>query len=464
MPAVPKASSLSLLCLASTQSQLKAPAMGSMLFCLSSKCLDKLAGLLEEVIMTLSVRKEIRKLHDYLKYFDSIREDADARAMEHRETGIWWSDVKDVIYAVDDIVDLLRAHTQKQRSCDLHVLSGFAQLQFDHMIARRIKGVNERLVEIQKNRDMFLSLGPGMYPIPHQAPQMNGVIDRHVAASVDETDVVGDEIKEATDTMVEMIVGYGHESRISVYGILGMGGIGKTTLAQKIYNDHRISERFAQVLIWLSISQSIAENDLLKEAIKKAGGQCNQHMSKDQLVQILLHSISGKSVFLVLDNVTSPDVWIDLLRSPMERCSDAHVLVTTRSLDVLSRMNAVHVKEMHRLKDPDGLELLMKRSFRTRDEANVFSDIGAKIVKKCDGHPLAIKVVRGVLSSRSSKEEWERILERRWSIDGLPEGLEGPLYLSYSDLPLQLKQCFLWLCLVASEFQYSQRRHVLVDR
>ena len=72
--------------------------------------------------------------------------------------------------------------------------------------------------------------------------------------------------------MVEMIVGYGHESRISVYGILGMGGIGKTTLAQKIYNDHRIRERFHQVLIWLSISQSIAENDLLKEAIEKAGG------------------------------------------------------------------------------------------------------------------------------------------------------------------------------------------------
>ncbi|CAD6247087.1 unnamed protein product [Miscanthus lutarioriparius] len=154
--------------------------------------------------------------------------------------------------------------------------------------------------------------------------------------------------------MVEMIVGYGHESRISVYGILGMGGIGETTLAQKIYNELRIRERFHQ--------------------------------------------------------------------------------------------------EMHRLKDPDGLELLMKRSFRTRDEANVFSDIGAKIVKKCDGLPLAIKVVGGVLSSRSSKEEWERILERRWSIDGLPEELEGALYLSYSDLPPQLKQCFLWCALLPQNF------------
>jgi hypothetical protein len=116
-----------------------------------------------------------------------------------------------------------------------------------------------------------------------------------------------------------------------------------------------------------------------------------------------------------------------------------------------------------RLKDADGLELLMKRSFRTQDEVNVFSDIGAKIVKKCDGHSLSIKVIGGVLSSRSSKEQWERILERRWSIDGLPEELEGALYLSYSDLPPTTQTVFPLVCLVASEFRYSPRCHVLVD-
>ncbi|KAL6843154.1 hypothetical protein ACP4OV_026867 [Aristida adscensionis] len=424
-------------------------AMGTILFSLSSTCLEKIAGLLEdEIMMTLSVSKEIRKLHGYLQYFDSVREDADARAMEHRATGTWWSDVKDVMYDADDIIDLLRAHSQsqKQRCCDFQVFSKFAELQFDHRIARRIKDVNERLVGIQRNKEMFIS--PGIYP---QVPQTNGV-DRREAASVDEIDVVGADIREATDNMVEMIVDYGHQSRISVYGILGMGGIGKTTLAQKIFNDHRIRERFHQVIIWLSISQSVSEADLLKEAIEKAGGQPNQHKSKDQLVQVLLDAISGKSVFLVLDNVSSSDVWTNHLRSPMERCSDAHVLVTTRSRDVLSQMNAIHVKEVRKLKDPDGLELLMKRSFRTKDEIKVFRDIGAKIVKKCGGLPLAIKVMGGLLSSRSSKEEWERVLESSWSNNGLPKDLEGPLYLSYSDLSPQLKQCFLWCALLPQNF------------
>uniref|UniRef100_A0A0D3HUC5 NB-ARC domain-containing protein n=1 Tax=Oryza barthii TaxID=65489 RepID=A0A0D3HUC5_9ORYZ len=422
--------------------------MGTILMCLSSKCLEKLVGILrEEFVKTLFMRRDIRKLCESLKYFDSVREDADALAMENRVTGTWWSDVKDVMYDVEDIVDLLRAHSYKQRCCDCVLFSRLAQLPFDYKIARRIKDVNERLVQIKMNSEMFIPLairGP-------QCLQRNGVC-RYVAASVDELDVIGREIKEATDDMVEMIVGCGHRSTISVYGILGMGGIGKTTLAQKIYNDRRIRERFHHVLIWLSISESISETDLLKEAIEKAGGQSDQRKSKDQLLQALLNCITGQSIFLVLDNMTSSHIWIDLLRSPIERCVDTHVLVTTRSREILSQMNAVHIHEVHKLKEHDALELLMKRSFRAEDEINVFGDIGSQIVKKCDGLPLAIKVVAGVLSSKTSKEEWVRVLESRWCIEGLPQEIQGPLYLSYTDLSSQLKSCFLWCALLPQNF------------
>ncbi|XP_052164602.1 putative disease resistance protein RGA1 [Oryza glaberrima] len=422
--------------------------MGTILVCLSSKCLEKLVGILrEEFVKTLFVRRDIRKLRESLKYFDSVCEDADALALENRVTGTWWSDVKDVMYDVDDIVDFLRAHSYKQRSCDCVLFSRLAQLPLDYRIARRIKYVNERLVQITMNSKMFV-------PLAVRSPQIlqrNGVC-RYVAASVDELDVVGREIKETTDDMVQMIIGCGHQSTISVYGILGMGGIGKTTLAQKIYNDGRIRERFHHVLIWLSISESISETDLLKEAIEKAGGQSYQGKSKDQLLQALLNCITEQSIFLVLDNMTSSHIWIDLLRSPIERCADAHVLVTTRSRDVLSQMNAIHVHKVHKLKEHDGLELLMKRSFRTEDEINVFGDVGSQIVKKCDGLPLAIKAVAGVLSSKATKEEWARVLESRWCYEGLPEEIQGPLYLSYSDLSPQLKTCFLWCALLPQNF------------
>uniref|UniRef100_A0A0D9X6R4 NB-ARC domain-containing protein n=1 Tax=Leersia perrieri TaxID=77586 RepID=A0A0D9X6R4_9ORYZ len=396
--------------------------MGTILWCLSSKCLEKLVQLLqEEVVMTLSVSREIRKVRESLKYFDSVREDADARAIEHRATGIWWGDVKDVMYDIDDILDLLRANWQKQRCCDFCMFSRLAQLPFDHMIAKRIKDVNERLVQIKRNRDMFDS--PEMNRL---TLQLNGVSkSRCVAASIEELDIVGREIKEATENMVQMIVGHGHHRNISVYGILGMEGIGKTTLAQKIYNDRRIRERFHQVLIWLSVSQSISEIDLLKEAIEKAGGQSNHSKSKDQLLRALLDSVSGKSVFLVLDNMMTSDIWIDLLRSPMERTVNAYMSLLPQEVVT---------------------------SYRKEDEINVFSDIGLQIVRKCDGLPLAIKALAGVLSSKTTKEEWVSILESNWRLEGLPNEIQGSLYLSYNDLSPQLKSCFVWCALLPQNF------------
>jgi hypothetical protein len=69
-----------------------------------------------------------------------------------------------------------------------------------------------------------------------------------------------------------------------------------------------------------------------------------------------------------------------------------------------------------------------------------------KIIRKCGGLPLAVKVMGAMLSARSGSEcEWEAVLNHRaWSVDGLPKELDNRIYLSYEDLSPQLKQCFLY--------------------
>lgn len=231
-----------------------------------------------------------------------------------------------------------------------------------------------------------------------------------------------------------------------------MGGIGKTTLAQTIYNEQMIREKF-QVHIWLCISQSYTETGLIKQAIRMAGGKCVQLDSKSELLPLLMDTIKGKRVFLVLHDVWKSDVWIDLLLSPFMRALNFHVLVTTRDLDVLSEMHATYTHQVNTMNYHDGLELLMKKSFQSCEQISEFKSIGYEIVKKCDGLPLAIKVVAGVLSTKRTTAEWKSIQDSKWSIHGLPKELGGPLYLSYSNLPPQLKQCFLWCALLAPNFE-----------
>ncbi|KAM3346748.1 hypothetical protein ACQJBY_020995 [Aegilops geniculata] len=426
--------------------------MGTVLDALTSKFVTRLGRLIEdEIVMTLSMKKDIKRLKKNLEYFSAVREDAEALAMEDRRIEAWWKNMSDVMFDVDVIIDLVMVHSQKfflpARSLCFSqpMVSCFEKILFDNKVARRIKDINEKLDEIKMNTEMF-SLDRSL----HQQFQVTSV-DRNQTSPIDELEVVGREIKQSVDDMVQIIVSGCHENNTSVLGIQGMGGIGKTTLAQKMYNHQMIREKF-QVHIWLCISQSYTETGLIKQAIRMAGEKCDQLETKTELLPLLVDTIKGKSVFLVLDDVWKSDVWIDLLLSPFMRASNFQILVTTRDLDVLSEMHATYIHRVNKMNYSDGLELLMKKSFQSSEQICEFKNVGHDIVKKCDGLPLAIKVVAGVLSTRRTVAEWKSIRDSKWSIHELPKELGGPLYLSYSNLPPQLKQCFLWCALLPPNF------------
>ncbi|KAM0927427.1 hypothetical protein ACQ4PT_002867 [Festuca glaucescens] len=274
--------------------------MGTILDALTSKFLTKLVQLIEnEVVMMLSIKKDIKRLKKNLEHFSAVREDAEALAMEDRRIEAWWKNMSDVMFDVDVIIDLVMVHSQKlllpPRSvcCNQSMVSFFGKLSFDPKVARRIKDINDKLDEIKMNTEMF-NLGRTSC----QQFQVT-IVDRNKTSPVDELEVVGKQIKQSVDDMVQIIVSSFHENRSSVLGIQGMGGIGKTTLAQKIYNEQ----------------------------------------------------------------------------------------------------------------------------------------------------------VAGVLSTKRTTPEWKNIRDSKWSIHGLPEELAGSLYLSYSNLPPELKQCFLWCALLPPNFE-----------
>lgn len=231
--------------------------------------------------------------------------------------------------------------------------------------------------------------------------------------------------------------------------IVGTGGVGKTTLAQKIFNDKKLERRFDKHA-WVCVSKEYSRDSLLRQVLRNMGIPHDKDELVGELQSNLASNIQGKSFFLVLDDVWHSEAWEDLLRTPLHAAATGVVLVTTRD-DTIARVIGVdHTHRVNLMSADVGWELLW-RSMNIKEEKHVqnLKDIGIEIVCKCGGLPLGIRVVAKVLATHDQTEnEWRKMLENSaWSMSKFPHELRGALYLSYDALPHHLKQCFLYCAL-----------------
>ncbi|XP_006661077.2 putative disease resistance protein RGA3 [Oryza brachyantha] len=323
-----------------------------------------------------------------------------------------------------------------------------------HKIGSKIRKLCGRLTEIE-NDHLVLTL---CHLRPYDQEDKTTVNIRQTSPLID-LDVVGTEIEDSTRKIVNTI--FSHEDNFKVIAVTGMGGIGKTTLAQRVYNHVKI-RNFYPTAIWICVSRKFSEVELIQEIIRQARGDYGQAKTKAELLPIMANTVAHKCLFLVLDDVWSVDVWNALLCTPLHitsRCGC--VLVTTRHQDVARGIKAVYTHEVQKLHTSSSLELLWKKAGVDRKkDVDMLMKIGKEIVQKCDGLPLAIKLIGSLLARKDKNpRQWSDVLRRRlWNMKELPGELKeawGALYLSYDDLPPHLKQCFLSLSLFPADYDLA---------
>ncbi|KAL0906217.1 hypothetical protein M5K25_024691 [Dendrobium thyrsiflorum] len=415
------------------------------------KCVDRLLSFIEEkAVMMLGVKEDLKKLLRTMVRIQKVLEDAERRRLEDSAINNWVNELKDIMYDAEDILDLsliegsqlLDEHpfSSSNPSCNFSCFSCFLGAPHRYEIGERINSINSRLEEIYKDRLQF--------NLDHQNTKTNlTTVNSHQTSPViAELEVVGREIEDATKDMIKLMI-RGEMRKFSVFAITGMGGIGKTTLAQKIFNHKKVQTKF-QIKLWVCVSQNYNEIDLLKQVIRGAMVSYGDANTKAELEPLLRSAVSGKSVFLVLDDVWRADVWIDLLRSPLHSALiDSLILITSRDENVAKQMGSVYIHPVIQLPVETGWEMLTRRLViiggREEDIYNL-RELGIQIVEKCHGVPLAIKAMAGVLAKKEPiAKEWRKILNNyAWNMNKLPEEIRGALYLSYDDLPSPLKQCF----------------------
>ncbi|XP_015697779.2 uncharacterized protein LOC102705118 [Oryza brachyantha] len=305
------------------------------------------------------------------------------------------------IASLEDRLHSLRdylADTERRRITDESVQGWVRELKD----AIRIKALNARLDAISKSASAFSFLKLEAYEDMAVSRRSSAADPRKTDPVLERSAVVGEKIEEDTRALVERLTN-GKNAIIMMVAVVGTGGIGKTTLAKKVFNDEAIQEAFDKK-IWLSVTQDVNEVELLRTAIKSAGGGNAGDINKTLLVPALVDTIRNKRFFLVLDDVWSDRAWNGLLKAPFSHgAAGSRVLLTTRHDTVARGMQAVHpFHHVDKLSTEDSWSLLKKQvrinhTPYALEIDDTLKDIGMEIIHKCEGLPLAVKVMGGLL-------------------------------------------------------------------
>jgi disease resistance protein RPM1 len=420
------------------------------------------------------VHREVVDIRDELESIQCFLKDTDKGGELQDGVKTWVKQVREVAYHIEDVIDEYVLHVAQR----LHQQSFIA---FLHKIGRLLKKIKPHHDIATKNQDIkisvreikerserygFSSLDQGS---SSKATNVTWHDPRVGSLFIEEDEVVG--IESTRDELVSWLVG--GVSKRSVISVVGMGGIGKTTLTKKVYENESVKGHF-DCRVWITVSQSYNMSKILMSMTKQiyqaketALGQIDM-TDEITLISQLRKCLLQKRYVVVFDDVWKVQFWEIVKHALPYNDRGSRIIITTRS-DLIgvsckeSLSDQVH--KLQPLSQDKAWKLFCRKAFQTEFQRCCPRELvrmSMDIVKKCEGLPLAIVAIGGLLSTKEKVP-----LERQKLHDSLSSELEcnphltsitNILSLSYHDLPCYLKSCFLYFGIFPEDYSISGPR------
>ncbi|XP_043814319.1 putative disease resistance protein RGA3 isoform X1 [Manihot esculenta] len=404
---------------------------------------------LHEIGLWWGVKGELKKLEATVSSIRNVLLDAEEQQKLNRQVKGWLERLEEVVYDADDLVDDFATEALRRRVMTGNRMtkevslffSSSNQLVYGFKMGHKIKAIRERLADIVADRKFNLE----------KRTYQERIVERDQTESSLPEVVIGREGDKKAIT--ELVLSSNGEECVSVLSIVGMGGLGKTTLAQIIFNDELIKNSFER-RIWVCVSDPFDVKMIVGKILESATGNKSEDLELEALKSQLGGIIDGKKYLLVLDDVWNEnrEKWQNLKRLLVGGSSGSKILITTRSKKVadISRTMAPHVLEG--LSRDESWSLHVALEGQEPEHANV-REIGEEILKKCCGVPLAIKTIAGLLYKKTPETEWPLFLRNELSkISQDDNDIVPTLKLSYDHLPSHLKHCFAYCTLYPKDY------------
>ncbi|XP_059439482.1 putative disease resistance protein RGA4 [Corylus avellana] len=385
-----------------------------------------LFSVVEEIIKTLvspaakeigllwGVQDEIESLASTVSTIKAVLLDAeDKQVAGNHAVRDWLGKLEDAMYDADDLLDAISTEalrrqimTRDKKAKKVRIFfSKSNQIAYRLKMAHKIKAIRERLDAINAlARDFHLK-------VRHVETLVGGNRERDNTHSyVCAEAVIGrDDDKKA---VIHHLLKSNIEDNVSILPIVAIGGLGKTALAQLIFNDEQIQKHF-QLKMWEKWSR---------------------------FKQVLMGGASGSRI---------------LVTTRTEK-----VAMIIRSESVARVIGTVESYSLRGLNEEASWSLFKQKVFEKAqepEENSIIVAIGREILAKCSGVPLAIRTIGGLLRFKSSEREWLSFKKNELSkIHQNENDILPTLKLSYDHLHSHLKHCFAYCSLYPKDYQFDR--------
>ncbi|TYK10411.1 putative disease resistance RPP13-like protein 1 isoform X1 [Cucumis melo var. makuwa] len=439
---------------------------------------------LQELGSLWRVNSELHKLKHSLSAIQAVLHDAEEQQSKNNQVKDWVLKLQDVLYEIDDLIDessyetLRRQVLAKHRRYRKQVRILFSKFKSNWKIGHKIKEIRERLQAINDDKNQF-----GFCKnVIERRDDYEGLRKRRETHSfIPQDEVVGrNDDKEA---VIDLLLNSNTKEDIAIVSIVGMGGLGKTALAQSIYNHHSMTnDGQFQMKLWVCVSEEFDLKIVIQKIIESATRKKPQSFLQiDSLQCELRKKIDGKKYFLVMDDVWNEkkEEWLHLKRLLMGGAKGSRILITTRSEQVAKTFDStfIHLLQIldasnswYLFQKMTGLEKCSNNQEVKHDQTNSnMIQIGKTILSRLKGVPLVIRTIGGLLKDNKSERFWLSFKDKELyqvfgqGQDALKE-IQLILELSYKYLPANLKQCFLYCALFPKDYKIEKEKLILLWR
>ncbi|PWA35847.1 NBS-LRR resistance-like protein [Artemisia annua] len=367
--------------------------------------------------------------------FEKLASDASEKEVTDEAVKLWLNRLQHFSYDIDDFLDGLATDamhhkfTNESEGITSRVRKLIPICCTNFSLSTRMGGkldsITNRLQElIDEENNLGLSVKDGGSKSKNRYLQ---------TSLVDASSIVGRE-GDKKELLQKLLA---DEPNFSIVPIVGMGGIGKTTLARLLYDDQQVKDRF-ELKAWVCVSDDFDSFNISKVVYQEVGGEQKDFSEK-------------------LED------WETLAAPFSEVARGSKIIITTRKQQLLNKLGYDHPYDLKTLSDDDALSLFARYAGINDFESYPMLRLhGEGIIKKCDGLPLALKALGSSLRGKTDEEDWKQLLNNEiWMLeDG--GGIVPALRLSYHDLAAPLKHLFAYCCLIPKDYVFEKKDLILL--